>query len=204
MRSLSAEANFNPRPPWGGRRLRTDSCSRQKVISIHALRGEGDAVLPEITSAMPISIHALRGEGDASVRLSVLLPLHFNPRPPWGGRRVSARGWRQDRHFNPRPPWGGRRSPTRRPSVTRTSFQSTPSVGRATMLAAKPVQKESHFNPRPPWGGRLTASLKSSAVSTFQSTPSVGRATIVKVTVAADSSHFNPRPPWGGRLVAKQ
>ena len=81
------DCNFNPRPPWGGR----PSCRREsavgRAISIHALRGEGDAELygctgtpnefqstPSVGRATAlgdnqertgeISIHALRGEGD--------------------------------------------------------------------------------------------------------------------------------------------
>ena len=34
------------------------------VISIHALRGEGDFLDKENYNALEISIHALRGEGD--------------------------------------------------------------------------------------------------------------------------------------------
>ena len=34
-----------------------------------------------------ISIHALRGEGDLSARWSRPRSSHFNPRPPWGGRQ---------------------------------------------------------------------------------------------------------------------
>ena len=37
------------------------------MISIHALRGEGDRILVrDFSSAFGISIHALRGEGDMS------------------------------------------------------------------------------------------------------------------------------------------
>ena len=57
------------------------------VISIHALRVEGDP--KQCTSPSfrrSISIHALRVEGDA---LKIRLPSgswHFYPRPPGGGR----------------------------------------------------------------------------------------------------------------------
>ena len=34
-----------------------------------------------------ISIHALRGEGDAILWFAVHRSIYFNPRPPWGGRR---------------------------------------------------------------------------------------------------------------------
>ncbi len=57
-----------------------------------------------------ISIHALRGEGDICSISVVSSTVYFNPRPPWGGRRLKY------------------------PFYIRASqgFQSTPSVGRAT------------------------------------------------------------------------
>ena len=59
------------------------------------------------------------------------------------------------------------------------SFQSTPSVGRATYARGYHLRCPYHFNPRPPWGGRLLISLLEMTVSApFQSTPSVGRATL--------------------------
>ena len=215
--------NFNPRPPWGGR-LRTcpllpcpratfqstpsvgratialtGSIQTRKYISIHALRGEGD--LPKTRTSAPtipfqstpsvgratlspckipcrtsISIHALRGEGDA---------------------RRSYHG-NDNYNFNPRPPWGGRPKENSLTKAAQT-FQSTPSVGRATALtgsiqtrkyisihalrgegdtpASAALSVIRYFNPRPPWGGRhrlvnfIAKSVK------FQSTPSVGRAT---------------------------
>ena len=79
--------NFNPRPPWGGRRPAKPKHNKNNMISIHALRGEGDQerkVLPKLrckfqstpsvgratglddrtVRKLIISIHALRGEGD--------------------------------------------------------------------------------------------------------------------------------------------
>ena len=79
-------------------------------ISIHALRGEGDHSSGGIKIRESyISIHALRGEGDLFVFFFSFLLSYFNPRPPWGGR-----------HFRPVP------------SFRAWTFQSTPSVGRAT------------------------------------------------------------------------
>ena len=103
-----------------------------------------------------ISIHALRGEGDSDRSIRWANSFYFNPRPPWGGRPDSSHLQTSFRNFNPRPPWGGRRLkdlPSRqavrdfnpRPPwggrpllaasashLARESFQSTPSVGRAT------------------------------------------------------------------------
>ena len=136
----AAGSDFNPRPPWGGRRGHLYQWDTgRRVISIHALRGEGDRCKGTCTM-YAISIHALRGEGDALRHfLRHYITSHFNPRPPWGGRP---------------------------PRIVQTfstqEFQSTPSVGRATILADSRRQ-----------------------AAEFQSTPSVGRATakIYKYTI---------------------
>ena len=82
----------------------------------------------------------------------------------------------------------------------RMEFQSTPSVGRATLFRLKITlsisisihalrgegdqskaqrkRPNQNFNPRPPWGGRQL--------------PTPNR---------LEPFDFNPRPPWGGRLV---
>ena len=57
-------ANFNPRPPRGGR--------------------------PDLSNVagatINISIHALREEGDKPIKIGALPSIDFNPRPPRGGR----------------------------------------------------------------------------------------------------------------------
>ena len=42
LRSLDRHTDFNPRPPWGGRRKNLSPIKQTPNISIHALRGEGD------------------------------------------------------------------------------------------------------------------------------------------------------------------
>ena len=102
-------------------------------ISIHALRGEGDCKdRLGRQQGQNISIHALRGEGDLTLAARTSSCRHFNPRPPWGGRP------KQGISFS-----------------LVDAFQSTPSVGRATVAQAA--------------GFDIYLS--------FQSTPSVGRAT---------------------------
>ncbi len=64
------------------------TCKRM-IISIHALREEGD-----LTSAgfrrptYNISIHALREEGDVTRHTNAAWPIYFYPRPPRGGRQA--------------------------------------------------------------------------------------------------------------------
>ena len=102
--------------------------------------------------------------------------------------------------FNPRPPWGGRQYSSCRKSSQR-KFQSTPSVGRATLsYFFVPFFFFSNFNPRPPWGGRPHPRKVCS---------DRGQISIHALRGEGDRHHwmnlynkcdFNPRPPWGGRL----
>ena len=104
--------DFYPRPPRGGRRvfllisrrvekfLSTPSARRatavflrlstEMIISIHALREEGDGRCFPADYGEAISIHALREEGDAITSRSFSSLGYFYPRPPRGGRPGSA------------------------------------------------------------------------------------------------------------------
>ena len=84
--------DFYPRPPRGGRRALSDQEYKAVIISIHALREEGDHV-PFFLHFAPlqISIHALREEGDYSRKRPPNPWRYFYPRPPRGGRLVMAR-----------------------------------------------------------------------------------------------------------------
>ena len=79
-------------------------------ISIHALRGEGDGKLGDRIKGFFISIHALRGEGDCYRRASFFIFV------------ISIHALR-----------GEGDSLFRVPNCTMFVFQSTPSVGRATV-----------------------------------------------------------------------
>ena len=193
------EGNFYPRPPRGGRPsiaadvaplvlfLSTPSARRATqstqavssvvLISIHALREEGDSGTGYDIAALLISIHALREEGDLGDHQKVGEHHRFLSTP--SARRatqplcgVGARSF----DFYPRPPRGGRLSPTQRIEYIGL-FLSTPSARRATRN--RMVQRGRHpisihalreegdtssktmfwrakrnFYPRPPRGGR--------------------------------------------------
>ena len=57
--------NFYPRPPRGGRPIDQQAEIDSYLISIHALREEGDIWVLSRLVSREISIHALREEGDA-------------------------------------------------------------------------------------------------------------------------------------------
>ena len=125
-----------------------------------------------------ISIHALRGEGDdRKPRASKRMGYDFNPRPPWGGRRARYSSCRKSSQRFQSTPSVGRATRAeaqgsakadisihalrgegdrRCQSVfdSQQQFQSTPSVGRATCIDIATGRETPNFNPRPPWGGR--------------------------------------------------
>ena len=170
---------------------------------------------------MLISIHALREEGDKRFSSTSSSLWNFYPRPPRGGRQwkkdnlptrqeflstpsarratYASRRHRQHRaNFYPRPPRGGRRHlPLGR--ERKRGFLSTPSARRATesgtsLDKASPIsihalreegdlrfavtaKRQKDFYPRPPRGGRRQRGGKCGQKVTFLSTPSARRAT---------------------------
>ena len=60
-------SNFYPRPPSGGRLEHVTHEDGEPIISIHALRVEGDSNIASKILSTVISIHALRVEGDLGV-----------------------------------------------------------------------------------------------------------------------------------------
>ena len=125
---------FYPRPPRGGRRRGNAGCGLGFVISIHALREEGD-----------IAIKRAAGSGFAA----------FLSTP--SARRATIRIRRRTSmiaDFYPRPPRGGRRTTPETLSI-RSRFLSTPSARRATNNQKKAEERYLDFYPRPPRGGRL-------------------------------------------------
>ena len=123
--------HFYPRPPRGGRPLQPVGLRTPDVISIHALREEGDQRRRFPRGVVGISIHALREEGDKHTKRTAGSVWHFYPRPPRGGR------------LGQHTEGGGR-----------FLFLSTPSARRATLPAAAIRSVIDDFYPRPPRGGR--------------------------------------------------
>ena len=121
-----------------------------------------------------ISTHALLAEGDA-VSASTLLSLFlFQPTPSL--RRATpcgSVGIIHHLHFNPRPPCGGRLHSLRR-GLLLLQFQPTPSLRRATSSRAGAGRPSPHFNPRPPCGGRLRCAGSTGRYTHFNPRPPCG------------------------------
>ena len=171
-----------------------------------------------------ISIHALREEGDSYSSQNFSAVLYFYPRPPRGGRpmRIVSFILSTD-NFYPRPPRGGRRN--KYGSLrSHTTFLSTPSARRATHVAAKEgrcsvflstpsarratsfivvcIMPEIYFYPRPPRGGRLLSQLL--FLMPFFISIHALREEGDPVAIAVPNAifYFYPRPPRGGRPLS--
>ena len=197
--SDAAPSYFYPRPPRGGRPEILGLTGTANLISIHALREEGDYTLmsglAQLTYFYPrpprggrpepqllycnyctISIHALREEGDYSPTTPTTKPRNFYPRPPRGGR-LSYEAL----------------------SIQMAQFLSTPSARRATQsssggaaggaISIHALREEGDANGNTIYDG----------VEVFLSTPSARRATSAAVAQAVEEYNFYPRPPRGGR-----
>ena len=80
--------DFNPRPPWGGRRARA-RLDRQSEQNFNPRPPWGGRQVP-LTEVFIKSLFQSTpsvGRATAIERKPIFLTLYFNPRPPWGGRR---------------------------------------------------------------------------------------------------------------------
>ena len=169
-----------------------------------------------------ISIHALRVEGDAYPGTKCVNKLYFYPRPPGGGRRcrsscrihhqrISIHALRVE----------GDLSLRHQAERSYISIHALRVEGDATSYSTF-ISSSCNFYPRPPGGGRPLVRMSSSAPQNFYPRPPgggrpwrylydtirerisihalrvEGDAFIVTIT-GVDVLHFYPRPPGGGR-----
>ena len=236
---------FYPRPPQGGRQpvnvlaeqgvqfLSTPSARRATVFGVRLM------------ILMVISIHALRKEGDSSLELAKQMTENFYPRPPQGGRPGQAPASVCGRMISIHALRKEGDEGAHQHHVLIPEFLSTPSARRATRrqhrapgvpgISIHALRKEGdppcplgrgsiavYFYPRPPQGGRprltpsrpATCSISIHALrkegdaawratrpnsEVFLSTPSARRATPNVNENSTAFWHFYPRPPQGGR-----
>ena len=191
---------FYPRPPRGGRLspscvyalhwkfLSTPSARRatkaiddytmQLIISIHALREEGDRRRPHQRPAGGISIHALREEGDRR---------RPHQRPAGG---ISIHALREE---------GDTVSGYTKAQVLK--FLSTPSARRATCMRQEQNSSICISIHALREEGDPTTPVTVRCMFLFLSTPSARRATMSGQGSFVPTEDFYPRPPRGGRRL---
>ena len=129
-------------------------------------------------------------------------PRYFNPRSPWGERRLLLPMCIFPSYFNPRSPWGERQSAATYRFMA-VLFQSTLPVGGATICGIFMPLAFADFNPRSPWGERRSRSRPTSDRKLFQSTLPVGGATDQFARVQARMAISIHAPRGGSDQVNK-
>ena len=191
--------HFYPRPPQGGRpTIRRWTMPSGQFLSTPSARRATCAVTAFRKQLQIISIHALREEGDGAPHPAGARTQHFYPRPPRGGRRSSSKGNGKACKFLSTP--SARRATVRQSRLsgshqisihalreegdtsTRSMTTSTsyfyprpPRGGRPPGSIAR--GRPCDFYPRPPRGGRLQRVIACVQLFQFLSTPSARRAT---------------------------
>ena len=170
-------ADFYPRPPRGGRQVCRAEAPAGQIISIHALREEGDTSAAENLAVAGVFLST------PSARRAT---------------RVRNQPHRRKDNFYPRPPRGGRHCRDCQRNHT-WRFLSTPSARRATAALRL-------LHPRRPISihalreeGDYLLDLLSRMTNEFLSTPSARRATLTEASGSSRPRNFYPRPPRGGR-----
>ena len=170
---------FNPRAPYGARLYELTRHFVSTKISIHAPHTGRDTSTPR-PKWQPTprfqSTRPIRGATIFSL-LSVPDSTNFNPRAPYGARRLS---WtsrsRSLTNFNPRAPYGARQHIWLRLERPGKYFNPRAPYG-ARQHHSKRARSPEYFNPRAPYGARLFANPCS----------------------AHGPWYFNPRAPYGAR-----
>ena len=194
-----ASENFYPRPPRGGRHVKSIVFTICFIISIHALREEGDRIVA--TATMPstyfyprpprggrrtgiahparrfsISIHALREEGDGKDS-QVLVAL-----------AISIHALREE---------GDEPPPELGAGFTDISIHALREEGDTS--TATRARASCHFYPRPPRGGRPFFALHPMDSTNISIHALREEGDSAKVLSRLWPNNFYPRPPRGGR-----
>ena len=169
--------NFYPRPPRGGRRCGAACFHLPDMISIHALREEGDAAGTD-------------GAQDQK---------HFYPRPPRGGRHISLVYPQKTALFLSTP--SARRATSAEAAANRAwqiSIHALREEGDNSFQCSQSSRLD--FYPRPPRGGRpYVAGYVTKKTYDFYPRPPRGGRLRHSSKLQQDKGYFYPRPPRGGR-----
>ena len=146
-----------------------------------------------------ISIHALRVEGDRRPAPAALHSPYFYPRPPGGGRQNQKQKMEVKKYFYPRPPGGGR------PGAVDLANEAWTISIHALRVEGDPDRQQPGGQKTISIHalrveGDLESRLQLTERKLFLSTPSGWRATYQGIIRILLTMNFYPRPPGGGRL----
>ena len=196
---MPCTGNFYPRPPRGGRPADAPGWPVEgRDFYPRPPRGGRPLLVGIPPTVRVISIHALREEGDRHLRRQEAVLRNFYPRPPRGGRPQSWKRCSSTTRFLSTP--SARRATVQRDLIfCRVCISIHALREEGDRSAIKFSWGISHFYPRPPRGGRRLTHSDLPRWVQFLSTPSARRATFFAALRALIRANFYPRPPRGGR-----
>ena len=170
-----SQTYFYPRPPRGGRLETVKTTITGCYFYPRPPRG-GRPLHPAMMVCSLISIHALREEGDATGRHHGTAATDFYPRPPRGGRL----NFKITVHFRRRflsTPSARRATPKLLPVSRNDPISIHALREEGDRIPRRESNQRADFYPRPPRGGRRAAPVPCYSHGRFLSTPSARRAT---------------------------
>ena len=144
---------FNPRPPCGGRLSWAVHTPVALLFQSTAPVWGPTSLSSCVNAGLPISIHGPRVGADQKLIACSARLLHFNPRPPCGGRLGSRRRNAGESGFQSTAPVWGPTRPAGAAAGLLSDFNPRPPCGGRPMEISDRIRLI-HFNPRPPCGGR--------------------------------------------------
>ena len=190
---------FNPRPPCGGRPSLVHQVDDAGSISIHAPRVGGDFTVKDDVSKLSKFQSTPPVWGATEEWTSTSTPWSFQSTPPvWGATSAWTMGLPLRQNFNPRPPWGGRRlRPQACPCPTATISIHAPRVGgddRGGHGRYAPVP----FQSTPPvWGATLVFVITSDLCNISIHAPRVGGDCVQSRQIRLRKRFQSTPPVWG-------
>ena len=157
--------------------------------------------MSDLCSKLNISIHAPLTGSDDQVTFDDLMQQISIHAPLTGSDKGKVPRNREVRYFNPRSPYGERRIWSRS-SSTSSSFQSTLPLRGATPRPRRLAGATPYFNPRSPYGERRGLHALLLGGVEFQSTLPLRGATLLLPLTAARSSIFQSTLPLRGATLA--
>ena len=171
---------FNPRLPGGRRRSATTTSHSTFGFQSTPSGGKATEEASQTLMLGNVSIHAFRGEGDLARSSNRALDRRFNPRLPGGRRRCDNPSSLHYQSTFQSTPSGGKATVSSPPSPSPRSVSIHAFRGEGDVSRLHLPRVLERFNPRLPGGRRPTLRTPALNSNPFQSTPSGGKATAVR------------------------
>ena len=194
---------FNPRAPYGARRMRGGISRPAIFISIHAPHTGRDhpqrgaqTQRPDFNPRAPYGARPPFGCSAAADAC------HFNPRAPYGARRMSANEIAAKVQISIHAPHTGRDSPSNQPYGRPPHFNPRAPYGARPLIVVF-FCPPNYFNPRAPYGARRAARAgREPGGRDFNPRAPYGARPLI-VVFFCPPNYFNPRAPYGARRAAR-